>query len=73
MQPPVTSCTPMPQQADDPLLNQAELAQALRVSIATARRWRKRRTGPAWVCLPTGQVRYRKSAVDAFLIAREAT
>jgi hypothetical protein len=46
-------------------LMQAELAQRWRVSSRTLERWRRARTGPAWLQL-NGRVLYRLEDVLAF-------
>lgn len=51
---------------DDPLLSQAEVCQALRLSASTLGRMRKAGVGPEWTRMG-GSIRYRKSAVIAFI------
>ncbi|MCX6608505.1 MAG: helix-turn-helix domain-containing protein [Acidobacteria bacterium] len=46
----------------DDILNQVEVAQMLKVSTMTVRRWRYARTGPAFFKLGK-LVRYRRAAV----------
>lgn len=57
--------------ADDPVLSPAEVSVMLGgVPVATLKRWRTQRTGPA--ALHIGRhVRYRRSAVEAWLAARD--
>jgi excisionase family DNA binding protein len=50
----------------DELLTEAELAQLLKVSVGTIRRWRAEGTGPPALRLGRG-VRYRRADVDAWL------
>jgi predicted DNA-binding transcriptional regulator AlpA len=51
---------------DDPLLDTAAAAAYLDSSLPTLERWRRLGTGPTWSKLG-GLVRYRKSALDAFI------
>lgn len=56
--------------ADDVLLTEAEVADLLRVSQRTVRRWRNEGTGPP--ALRVGRrIRYRRSAVEAWLDRRD--
>jgi excisionase family DNA binding protein len=58
--------------ADDVLLTEAEVADLLRVSQRTVRRWRNEGTGPP--ALRVGRrIRYRRSAVEAWLDRRDET
>jgi excisionase family DNA binding protein len=50
----------------DELLTEAELAQLLKVSVGTIRRWRAEGSGPPSLRLGRG-VRYRRVDVDAWL------
>jgi hypothetical protein len=50
-------------------VTQPELAERWRVSGRTLERWRRNRTGPAWLQL-NGRVLYRMSDVLAFEAAR---
>ena len=55
--------------ADDVLLTEAEVAEMLRVSQRTVRRWRNEGSGPP--ALRVGRrIRYRRSAVEAWLDRR---
>ncbi len=60
-----------PAVADDPVLSPQEVSAMLGgVPVATLKRWRTERTGP--VALHIGRhVRYRRSAVEAWLQARD--
>ncbi|MTE10442.1 helix-turn-helix domain-containing protein [Corynebacterium aurimucosum] len=49
------------------LLTTADLAERLKISVATARRWRHNGKGPNYVRLGHNDVRYRLEDVDAFL------
>ena len=49
------------------LLTTAEFAERLKISVATARRWRHNGKGPNYVRLGYNDVRYRLEDVDAFL------
>lgn len=53
-------------QIDDPLFDTEAGARYLAVSIPTMERWRRVGQGPSWAKLG-GIVRYRKSALDAFV------
>lgn len=53
----------------DALLTEAELAELLKVSVGTIRRWRSEGTGPPALRLGRG-VRYRRADVDAWLEAQ---
>ena len=55
----------------DPLLNQAEVCEALRLSKSSLARMRKAGTGPVWVRVG-GSIRYRKSALDVMTVVRGA-
>lgn len=52
------------------LLTIGEVIAVLRVSRATFSRMRRLGAGPAWLRLPGGQVRVRRSALDAWLRGR---
>lgn len=52
------------------LMYQDDLMAELGVSRPTLQRYRREGTGPAWVRLPGGAVRYRQSDVDLWLEAR---
>jgi predicted DNA-binding transcriptional regulator AlpA len=57
--------------ADDPVLSPEEVSVMLGgIPVATLKRWRNERTGP--VALHIGRhVRYRRSAIEAWLAARD--
>jgi len=48
------------------LLNEHEVAERLKLSVATMRRWRLLRQGPKWLKLNSA-VRYRPEDVEAYL------
>jgi len=50
------------------LLNEREVAQLLRVSVATIRRWRLLKRGPCYV-KAGASVRYRTHDIEAWLIS----
>lgn len=52
---------------EDPLLTLAEVAERFGVATKTVWRWKNDEKLPG-VTMPSGQVRYRKSVVDAFLV-----
>ena len=52
---------------NDELLTIGEVITVLRVSRATFAWWRRLGAGPAWLRLPGGGVRVRRSALDAWL------
>ena len=52
-----------------PLLDSREVAAYLKVSESTLSRWRTDRTGPPFLRLGGGVIRYRLDAVDAWLSA----
>lgn len=57
----------MANRVDKPVfLDETEVADLLRVSPSTLRRWRGKGEGPAFVKLPTGGVRYRPGDVTAW-------
>lgn len=55
----------------DPLLRPIQVAHLLGVELSTIIRWRREHIGPDFVRLGHRTVRYRRSAVDAFIAARE--
>jgi excisionase family DNA binding protein len=57
--------------SSDRLLTTEEVAEIMRVPVATVRKWRSQRTGPHGFRVGK-YVRYRRSAVDAFLDEKEA-
>ena len=46
--------------SDDDMLNRVELARAVRVSVRTVDRWIAEGTGPPYVRLPGGTLRWRR-------------
>jgi len=54
---------------DKPLLDEKQLASALNISVASARRWRLLREGPRFLKIGAS-VRYRPEDVDAWLKSR---
>jgi predicted DNA-binding transcriptional regulator AlpA len=57
---------------DDPLLDEKEASAYLGgIGLRTLQRWRAANLPPRWVRIGTRAVRYRKSALDAFLAAGE--
>ena len=62
---PVTPVTPVP---IDPLLTDFQVAEILDETIGALEKWRKHPgQGPEFVPYPTGEVRYRLSAVMKFI------
>lgn len=57
----------------DPLLTVVELGKQLNRSPATLQRMRTHGTGPAFITVGARGIRYRQSAVDAWLATRERT
>lgn len=55
------------------LLTTAELAERLKISVATVRRWRHSGKGPNYVRFSRNDVRYRLEDVDAFLKEQTVT
>jgi excisionase family DNA binding protein len=55
----------------DPMLTPTEAGQLMGISISTLYRLRRSGSGPAWLRLG-GKVRYRTSAIQAYLDAAEA-
>lgn len=53
------------------LLNEYEVAERLKLSVATMRRWRLLRQGPKWLKLNSA-VRYRPEDVQTYLDGRTA-
>ena len=53
----------------DPLLTMKEVAELLRTSVSSLRQWRHKGIGPASILIG-GRVRYRSSAVEAYLNSR---
>lgn len=52
------------------LLKPEEAAQALTVSEVTLRRWRQRKSGPAFIRLSRGIIRYHVDDIKQYLNAR---
>ena len=48
-------------------LTTKEIAELCRVSVRTVESWRRRKQGPEYTKLPTGQIRYPLSSVWAFI------
>lgn len=59
-----------PPTAADPLLTLAEVLSELKVARSTFDTWRVLGTAPECIKLPNGQLRIRRSALDAWLAAR---
>ena len=55
-------------EADSDLIDEAEAAKILNVSVFTLRNWRSKKRGPAWVKYPRA-VRYRRSDLRVWLDA----
>ena len=53
----------------DELMTWREVAEWLRVSKNTLELWRRGGTGPAWLRLDSGRIRYRRADVQAWLDA----
>ena len=51
----------------DRLLRSQEVANICNVSVRTVESWRYRKTGPTYLRLPTGEVRYTTTAIRQFL------
>ena len=56
--------------ASDPLLTMAEVLTELKVARSTFDTWRMLGTAPECIKYPNGQLRVRRSALDAWLSAR---
>jgi excisionase family DNA binding protein len=56
---------------DDDMLSKRQLAEALNVSARTIERWRSRGNGPPAIRLPGGQLRWKWSAVQAWLASKD--
>jgi predicted DNA-binding transcriptional regulator AlpA len=56
--------------AADPLLTLVEVLAELKVARSTFDTWRVLGTAPECIKLPNGQLRIRRSALDAWLAAR---
>lgn len=56
--------------ADHQILTTPEVAEQLRVSVGMLKLWRHQKRGPRYV-KDGGYVRYRQSAIDAWLKSRE--
>ncbi len=61
----------MAQNDNDPLLLPEDVAKRLGVPVSRLASWRLLEKGPAFVRLGYRTVRYRQSAVEAFITARE--
>ena len=55
----------------DPLMTPAEVSDYLKISVRSLDAWRYRRTGPAFIHVGR-HVRYRQSAVEAFIDSLDA-
>jgi excisionase family DNA binding protein len=55
---------------DDDMLSRVELAEALNVSARTVDRWIRDGTGPPYVRLPRGRLRWRWGDVKQWLAER---
>lgn len=53
----------------DVLLTDEELAAMLKISLSMVQKWRVLGKGPAFIKIPGGSVRYRRSEVEAWLDA----
>ena len=58
---------------DDELLSTAAVAKYTGLTADTLRKWRMSGDGPKFIRLGPRTIRYRRSAVDEFLTAREFT
>lgn len=62
---------------DNDLLTTEEVAKLLGVAVSTLIRWRretrkeKKQTGPYWVQISHNVVKYRRGAVDDYIVSRE--
>lgn len=59
------------QQISDPLMTTEDLADYVKVPVATVYQWNYRKTGPAAIRVGR-HLRFRKSTVDAWLAANTA-
>ena len=55
----------------DPLLTLAEVCEELKIPRTTYYDWRRKRCAPSSLKLPNGEVRIRRSVLDAWLEDRE--
>lgn len=55
----------------DPVLTQDEVCQLIQISLSTLYRMRRAGDGPAWIRV-RGAIKYRRSAVEAYLADAEA-
>lgn len=62
-----------PQHSANTLMNQEQAAALLGLSPRTLEQWRLKGGGPAFVRMSHRCVRYRREALDAWLMAREVT
>lgn len=71
--------TNSPALSDEDLLLAEEVAEILRVPVATLVAWRYRRRkdgkkqGPAWINIEGGRVRYTRGAVRAYIAERASS
>lgn len=63
----------MSQQSQTPLMNQGQAASYLGLSARTLENWRLKGGGPAFVRMSQRCVRYRREALDLWLMSREVT
>jgi predicted DNA-binding transcriptional regulator AlpA len=68
--PPQTAVMERQPYRDDDMLTRVELAKAVRVSVRTVDRWIADGTGPPYLRLPRGTLRWRWGDVKAWLEAR---
>jgi hypothetical protein len=61
------------QQAPSALMTQEQAASSLGLSPRTLEQWRLKGGGPAFIRMSHRCVRYRREALDAWLMAREVT
>lgn len=54
-------------------LSQRDAARRVGVHPATLKRWRAEGTGPTYIRLESGRIRYRAEALDAWLDSRAVT
>lgn len=65
---PITTATTTPQSNSKPseMMTDRDVAAALKMSIASVRRWRRQQTGPKFMKIGS-LVRYRRSEVEAWI------
>lgn len=57
---------------NETLLDAAQAAAYLGMSPKTLKKWRSKGAGPVYSRISRNRVRYRKSALDAWVVAHEA-